>query len=111
MRAAFFFGHYELWAIPLLEGGSSMGPAALSLPGLAISSPGGYLASGSEALARPISDVITLGLALVPAPFSLVVVPGAYSAAAAAPRVAVASTQTVVGRAACPHSDYIMYKE
>jgi len=25
--------------------------------------------------------------------------------------VAVESTQTVVGRAACPHSDYIMYKE
>jgi hypothetical protein len=47
----------------------------------------------------------------VPASFSLVVVPGAHSAAAAAPRVAVESTQTVVGRAACPHSDYIMYKE
>jgi cold shock protein len=63
------------------------------------------------ALARPISDVITGAGALVPAPFSLAVVSGARSAAAAVPRVEAKSAPTVVGRAAYPHSDYTRYKE
>ena len=44
-------------------------------------------------------------------PFLLAVVSGARCAAAAMPRAEANSAQTVVGRAAYPHSDYTRNKE
>jgi hypothetical protein len=58
------------------------------------------------------SNVIREGLALTPAPFVYgLSFLAQICAAATAPRVEAESTLSVVGRAACPHSDYIICKE